>query len=109
MTKDEALATDDPYIVYRYARHAQPLCITSLQAAVCKLAKPQPILWFSEDIPGADLELLGEAMRKTNDAYYIQVFLKRFKISASLRTKLEKQLTIALLVTPSSEIKFDGT
>ena len=125
MTEDEVIATQDPCKIYVYAKEnptaniarlqeaiiqtgdmyyievfgeeIEGAHIPTLQAAVCSSNSCEAIFWFAVAIPEADKEQLGEAMRKTNNSFYIELFLK-FDISESLKEKLKKKLVLSRLM-----------
>ena len=94
----EEIEKATPYGLYHLARATTTKDErTLIQTEICKCTIAQPIYWFAKDVEGADLELLGEALRKTLDPNYIKLFLKNVKVSAALELKLEKQLTLLKL------------
>ena len=96
MTEDEVIARGDGWDIYWFAIQHPNANIARLQEAVIKSKHPFGILYFTH-VSGSDIELLGEAIRKTNNPNAISMILLQ-SISASLRDKLEKQLLLAALV-----------
>ena len=90
----------DPMYIYRYAIDVFYADRKLLQDAISQNTDPLNayyIYLFAIGVPTADQELLADAIRKTNVAYYIKQAIKNFKISKTLKQKLERQLVLAQL------------
>ena len=95
--QDAVIKVGDFNYIYYFARDVEGANIEVLQDAIINLKSATHIYYFARDIKGANRELLCEIIRKSNDRHCIAWALEFRDISDGLRSKLEKQLTLAAL------------
>ena len=95
--QDAVIAHGSAYDIYYFAKNIKGANIKKLQDATCKTHDIRHIFNFAKYIKGADLEVLGEVIRKSKNRAYIALAIAELGLSASMKTKLKKQLTLAIL------------
>lgn len=97
-TKEALLEKASAYDILAWALHSRPSSLTmlDLETAIINTNNERYILYFAAYIETANRERLGEALRKSSNSPLLTAFLK-LDISPDLKSKLEKQRTLASL------------